>query len=204
MYAITASIISIIAVALAIYIGHIWMIDESMDTINKIDIQTGPPPSEYYPAYQWIKWASDRDVKKAFYKSKNSLSKTFGDFKHEFQTIFLDSVARPIQKEVWSKIDYEQEQKISKFELLKLFHKPYYDIIKNPIRVSQDFLKRKLQLPLLDRKEYEYLFNFMTKSQALQNNCKAWFQFLELYAQEEKDSSALNCCQDILTFRPDS
>lgn len=204
MYSIVVGIISIIMLILTIYIGIIGVIDESMDTISRIDIETSPPSSEYYNAYQWIKWASDYDIKRAFYKKENSLSSTLSDFEYEFRIIFTDSINPPLRANMWDTTGPELKRHILPMDQLKLFHRPYYEILTNPGAISRDFLKRRLQLNQLDKKEYEYLFDFMTKNHALQNTCKAWSPFLELYAQERNDSTALNCCQDILAFRPDS
>jgi hypothetical protein len=208
MYSITTAIVSLLLLILAIYIGAIWMIDESRREINrievKIDAENIPPPPEYFKAYAWVKWGGDCDIKRAYFTAKNTLSATFGDFRYEFGRIFSDSIHFPLAANVWFLPSDKPNEKFLSMDELKLSNKPLYNVLKNPRDVSWEFLKGELQIPKLDKKEYSYLFDFLTKSNALQNTCNGWLPFLELYAKEENDSSALNCCKDILAFRPDS
>lgn len=73
--------------------------------------------------------------------------------------------------------------------LLEHFHKPYHDFLVDPQMIAEDIINGRLKIDQLDKEKHNYLFDFLAKSNALQNTCMAWSKFLEFYAQEEKDSS---------------
>lgn len=209
IYYLTTGIVSCILLVLIIYVGNIWMIKQSTKQINRIQIKIGkentPPPPEYFKAYAWVKLGVDCGIDYSYYSARNTLSATFRDFHYEFGKMVSDSISLPKWQEVRSKIGYTVEEKDSMMAILEISQKPLYDLLNNSWGVTDLFLREgSLQISKLDKKQYSYLFDFLTKSNALQNTCKGWLPFLELYAKEENNSSALNCCKDILAFRPDS